>query len=57
MMEEHQLHGSDWRTRSPDADQEYFIDKMRMLKVKLRKYEDVSRFVCPPAIAIDWPTD
>lgn len=43
-MEEHQFFGGDWRTRSPDADQEYFIDKMRMLKIKLRKYEDVSGF-------------
>lgn len=36
------LGSSDWRTRSPDADQEYFIDKMRMLKIRLRKYEEVS---------------
>lgn len=46
MMDEQQLYGNsgtgDWRTRSPDADQEYFIDKMRMLKMKLRKYEEVS---------------
>lgn len=42
MMDELSLLGSDWRTRSPDADQEYFIDKMRMLKARLRKYEEVS---------------
>lgn len=34
--------GGDWRNRSPDADQEYFIDKMQMLKIRLRKYEEVS---------------
>lgn len=48
-MDDQQLFGSsDWRTRSPDADQEYFIDKMRMLKMKLRKYEDVSPYWCAP---------
>lgn len=41
-MDEQPLLGEDWRNRSPDADQEYFIDKMRLLKIRLRKYEEVS---------------
>ena len=43
VMDDQHLLSSDWRNRSPEnADQEYFIDKMRMLKVRLRKYEEVS---------------
>lgn len=43
-MDDQKLLGRDRRNRSPDADQEYFIDKMRMLKTRLRKFEDVSGF-------------